>query len=286
MGSGRCVSKDRTNARYRARVRLGSRGRASDRRLLPSDVDIIFASGPPFASFRVASNWGVGSHGHMCSSTGICGVTIRTQRLVGNATIREEHSLLQRASSVVVISAGLKQSLQVRFGTDSHVRVVTNGYDPAELESVEPYRFGHFAIVYAGVFYPPKRVVDPVMAAVARLKAGLAPVGVEWGFHYFGIHGDQFRDAAHRFGVLDKAIIHGSVTRRDALSAIRGAGLAVVITSVFDDATMEDRGIVTGKVFDAIGLGTPLLAIAPPGKRLGRRAGHSGTGSAFLWCRH
>ena len=46
---------------------------------------------------------------------------------------------------------------------------------------------------------------------------------------------------------------------------MKGAGVAVVITSVVESATPEDNGMVTGKIFEAIGLGTPTLLIAPAG---------------------
>jgi glycosyltransferase involved in cell wall biosynthesis len=59
--------------------------------------------------------------------------------------------------------------------------------------------------------------------------------------------------------------LHGGVSRREALSALRGAAVAVVITSIAEEASLEDRGIVTGKIFEAVGLGTPVLAVAPRG---------------------
>ena len=43
-----------------------------------------------------------------------------------------------------------------------------------------------------------------------------------------------------------------------------------MITSVAEEATIEDRGIVTGKVFEPLGLGTPILLIAPPGSDIER----------------
>jgi hypothetical protein len=38
-----------------------------------------------------------------------------------------------------------------------------------------------------------------------------------------------------------------------------------VITSVLAESTLAERGIVTGKIFEAVGLGTRVLLIAPPG---------------------
>ena len=65
------------------------------------------------------------------------------------------------------------------------------------------------------------------------------------------------------------------------MGAIRGAGAAVVITSISPEGTTEDRGIVTGKVFDAIGLGTPIVAIAPRGSDLEGILRTAGMGRCF-----
>ncbi len=51
----------------------------------------------------------------------------------------------------------------------------------------------------------------------------------------------------------------------EALAAVRGADLAVVLTSVEDSLTEEDAGIVRGKLFETLGLKTPVLIIAPSG---------------------
>ena len=86
----------------------------------------------------------------------------------------------------------------------------------------------------------------------------------EWYFHYFGPHEDHVRSEANRFGVSQRVVFHGNVPRSEVLSALRGAGLAVVITSILEGASPEDEGIVPGKLFEIIGQGTPILLIAPP----------------------
>jgi glycosyltransferase involved in cell wall biosynthesis len=151
-----------------------------------------------------------------------------------------------------------------RFGVGPKLHVITNGYDPEEFTEVKPHEFGHFAIVYAGTFYPPKRVISPVMAALSKLKAMPNENG-NWFFHYYGNQPDHVLDEAKRYGVEHLVVIHGQVLRSDVLSAVRGAGVAVVITSVAENGTLEDQGIVPGKLFENIGLGTPVLLIAPPG---------------------
>jgi glycosyltransferase involved in cell wall biosynthesis len=103
------------------------------------------------------------------------------------------------------------------------------------------------------------------MAALKRLKESLNENSNGWYFHYYGVQENHVREQADRFGLNDRIVLHGRVPRCEALSAVKGASLAVVITSVDEQGSLEDRGIVTGKIFEAIGVGTPVLLITPNG---------------------
>jgi len=229
-------------------------------------VDVILASGPPFAAFKLAKRlsdrlgrpyvldyrdpWTGNPHGPSS----------------GRAQMRAEANLLAGCAAATVVSRSWSLALDQCFQIGSKLHVITNGYDPEGLAAVMPHNFDHFAIVYAGIFYPPKRVITPVMAALKRLRETAHSSG--WYFHYYGEAEDHVREEAKRFDVVDRVIIHGRVPRMEALSAIRGAGVAVVITSVSHDGDLADKGIMTGKIFDALGLGTPTLVIGPPGNDL------------------
>jgi glycosyltransferase involved in cell wall biosynthesis len=234
--------------------------------LIPSDVDVILATGPPFVTFvlarRLAERLG---RPYVLDYRDPWTNSPHAARPARPATIREEARLLTGATAVTIVSRSWASLLDRCFGLGSKLHVVTNGFDAEELASVKPHAFGHFAIVYAGVFYPPKRVISPVMAALQRLDAAMPDLRGKWYFHYYGIHQDHVSEEAKRFGVTERVVLHGRVPRAEALSAVRGAGTAVVITSVMDEATDEDAGIVTGKVFETIGLRTPILLIAPVG---------------------
>jgi glycosyltransferase involved in cell wall biosynthesis len=240
--------------------------KAADRACSPltaKDVDIILASGPPFVAFRLAKL--------LSDRLGRPYVLDYRDPWTGSphaacprpTTIREESRLLASCAAVTTVSPSWSLALDRRFGVGSKLHVVTNGYDLEELTHVETHAFGHFAIVYAGTFYPPKRVISPVMAALKILNETVNEKGGEWYFHYYGKQQHHIREEAKRFGLLERVVLHGLVPRAEALSALRGAGVAVVITSVFEEASLEDNGIVTGKVFEILGLGTPVLLVAP-----------------------
>jgi glycosyltransferase involved in cell wall biosynthesis len=151
--------------------------------------------------------------------------------------------------------------LNQSYGLRSKLHVVTNGYDCEELAQVKARSHGHAAIVYAGTFYPPKRVISPIMKALSNIKTDMDSRG--WYFHYFGPHGDHFRTEAERFDVINRVVLHGNVPRPEVLAALRGAAVGIVITSIFSNSSQEDKGIVPGKLFEIIGLGTPVLLVTP-----------------------
>jgi glycosyltransferase involved in cell wall biosynthesis len=234
--------------------------------LTPKDVDVILASGPPFATFTLARRLSKRlGRPYVLDYRDPWTQSPHAARPARPTTIRKEARLLADSGALTIVSPSWALGLDRRFGVGSKLHVVTNGYDSEELAGVAPHAFGHFAVVYAGNFYLPKRVISPVMAALKILSETTNQRVGDWRFHYYGINQEHVTEEAKRFGLMHRVVLHGSVPRADALSALRGAGVAVVITSVFENALLEDEGIVTGKVFEILGLETPILLVAPSG---------------------
>jgi len=234
--------------------------------LSPPDVDVILATGSPFSAFTLAQRLAKKlNRPYVLDYRDPWTENPHSDRPARSAAVQQEATLLAGCRAVTVVSPSWGSLLDQRFSLGTKLNIVTNGYDPDDLQSVKPHEFDHRAIVYTGKFYPPKRVISPVMAALKRLKDTGADRAHEWYFHYYGSEENHVYEEAKRFDAMDRVVLHGSVPRTTALSAVRGASIAVVITSVAEDGTLADRGIVTGKVFEALGLGTPILLIAPPG---------------------
>jgi len=251
--------------------------------LRPGEVDLVFASYPPpaplVAASRVARRLGcplVFDYRDLWTAHPF---TLRWRR---PWIVRQEQRLVGQAAALTTVSWGCAESLERGFGRRAHV--ITNGYDPEELAGLSPRSFEEFAIVYAGVFYPPKSVVTPIMAAlghVARQTTGNNAAFPPWRFHYFGPQTEHVLQQAQAHGVADRVVCHGRVPRAEALAAIKGADLAAVVTTVNDQPSVEDRGVVTSKVFDVMGAGTRVLLIAPPGSDAQRIVAQSGCGECF-----
>jgi Glycosyl transferase 4-like domain len=228
-------------------------------RLTADDVDVILATGNPFASFSLAKRLSQKLGRPYVLDYRDPWTTPFYEKPVRKQIVRLEADLLASASAVTVVAQSLLNNRR------SDVHVVTNGFDPEELAHIQPHRFTEFAIVYSGTFHPPKIAVTPIMVALRMLRGSRQGGHVPWRFHYYGGDVQHVLSEAERAGVSERVVVHGRVPRAEALSAVRGAGVAIVISSVLEAVAVHDKAIITGKLFDAIGLGVPTLVIGPAG---------------------
>ncbi len=226
--------------------------------------DVILATGKPFGSFVLART--------LSSYFGVPYVLDyrdpwSANPYRGSATSRLALALetwsLARASATVMVSRSQAEAQKQYFPQFAQPEIVTNGYDHELLDSIEGHTCDKCVIVYAGILYPGKRDLDPVLAAIARVGAqpcrALRPIEL----HYFGPQSDLVRHAANVHGAGESVVLHSLVSRTEVLKAVKSADAAVVITGMNDEAPLAERGIMTGKIFEALGLGTPVLLISP-----------------------
>ena len=136
--------------------------------LTTNDVDVVLASGPPFSAFPLAQRLA-----EKLRCPYVLDYRDLWSRHLHNPAplaVRKEASVLAGSAAVTTVSPSWGLVLDRQFGVGPKLHVVSNGYDPEELAKVEPHDFGHFAIVYTGSLWPPKRVISPVMAALRRLN--------------------------------------------------------------------------------------------------------------------
>ncbi|OQW35951.1 MAG: hypothetical protein A4E19_15965 [Nitrospira sp. SG-bin1] len=250
--------------------------------LSPKDVDVILASGSPFVAFRLARSLSDRlRRPYVLDYRDPWTQSRFVDRPPRPGAVREEARLLEGCAAVTIASPSWGEDLDQRYGVGEKVHVMTNGYDPDEMAAVKPYDFGHCAIVYTGTFYHPKILVSPFLAALKCLKESPNETNEAWYFHYYGVQEGYVRQQAAQYGLTDRVVIHGRVPRREALSAVKGANLALVISSIYEQSQLIDKGTIPGKIFEAIGFGTPVLLISSFGSDTRRLAASTGFVKSF-----
>lgn len=228
----------------------------------PGDVDVILATGNPFVAFGLARRLAARLRcPYVLDYRDLWTYDVHSEKRHPPWIHWTERRDLDTAAAVTVVSKSLAELLERDFGVGDRLHVISNGYNASELATVQALSFPEPAVMYAGILCPPKRVLDPVFYALASLNRAT----MEWKFHYYGTMAPTVADAAERAGIANRLVLHGQVPRQEALAAAKGAHCTVVVSSVLDKASLGERGIVTGKVFELVGMGVPILLVAPPG---------------------
>jgi glycosyltransferase involved in cell wall biosynthesis len=250
--------------------------------ILARGYDVILATGSPFNSFWLARYFGRKLEcPYVLDYRDPWHGNPHFEEITNSWGERLELKLLRDAGGITVVSESWAKLIADQSGFDGKIHVVTNGFDPDLYEEIHPVQFDHFAMVYAGVLYPPKRTLDPVLKALAYFADGRRSSTRQVRLHFYGWDSPSVQERARKFGCESLLEVHAEVSRKEALSVVKGADLSIVVTSVFPSSGLADDGIVTGKIFDCVGLRRPVLAVAPRQSDLRGIVAKSGLGGCF-----
>ena len=181
-------------------------------------MDLILASGSPFVAFRLAKTlsdrlgrpyvldyrdpWTGNPH------------NVRPSRI---STIREEASLLEGCAAVTIVSPSWGAALDRSYGVGAKLHVVTNGYDPNEMGNVQGIRLWTLCICLYREFLSAETSHYPVFGCAEAPEGEPWRTQQAWFFHYYGRDESHVREQAERFGVSDRVVLHGRVSRHEVL---------------------------------------------------------------------
>ena len=166
--------------------------------------------------------------------------------------------LVNDAALLVTVSRGLEGRLSNYLGRE--VFVSYNGFfaDEDEAQTI-PHSDGKLHIIYTGRLYPGKQDPEPLIQALGKLRANIADLPQRLTLDVYGFDAPWFRSLVDRNGVQDCVTMHGFVPYRQSRGAQRSADLLLFI----DWIETRTGGMLTGKLFEYLGSGRPILAIGP-----------------------
>jgi glycosyltransferase involved in cell wall biosynthesis len=177
---------------------------------------------------------------------------------------KERRTIESLADALVTVSQPLAADLQSRYA-ELPVWVIENGFDPEEFpgwaENLSASRSlaDGIHICYAGTIYPQAQDPTPLFMAINELiDAGLvAPEKVS--IQFYGRSEKELRHIIERSNANRHNIIHinGFVARQTSLAAQKKSSLLLLLES----GKPEARGVMTGKLFEYLVSGTPILAV-------------------------
>jgi glycosyltransferase involved in cell wall biosynthesis len=222
-------------------------------------VEAVFASGPPHsvlvAGSRVAAALGVPFVADMRDAWRDNPGVYYPTRLHRARALELERRVLSSAAAVTCVSEPIAAEARELGARD--VSVVPNGFDPADLPvwSPEP---GDLRLAFMGHMYVPVTDPAPLLDAMV-LAAAVAGPGARVTLDIIGPAAPFVADEVAVRGMQDRVRFLGYRPHAEALRLVAGADAGVVLIG---DAP-GSRAIYTGKIFEYLGVGIPVLLIGP-----------------------
>lgn len=176
-------------------------------------------------------------------------------------TLLERSTVGVHADALVAVSEDMVSQLQDI--TDKPVRLVPNGFDIDQKIVEQRLTRGAsrpslpLRIVHTGMLYRSKRDPEPLLRALVVLreqgKIQYGDVTVD----FYGARIELARELAKHPDYSPFVRLIGHVPRDEALAAQQDANLLLILES----PTPEARGVLTGKVFEYIASGRPILCL-------------------------
>lgn len=236
--------------------------RAGLERTRRGDIDAVITTGPPqsvhLAGRRIASERGLPWLADLrdlwpdpaySAELPMTGWARRRDTRLRDRTLGE-------ADEVVAVTRGMAEEL--RRLLDREVRILPNGFDPEDFDDVHPRTSEEFTVLHAGNLSP-ARNPDAFWRALSRAAAR-----GEWPDLVVELVGPvdaSVRESIERFSIEDRVRLIPYVPHEDAVSRMVGADVLLLPINRVEGA----EGIVTGKLFEYLAAGRPILCIGPPG---------------------
>lgn len=172
---------------------------------------------------------------------------------------RVEARLLKRACLVSTVSEGLARQMEERFRRDMYV--CYNGYIMPDrpVEDSRAKKPGLKRIVYTGRVYRKLRDPSVLFRALAELRKTMPNLGQSLAVDFYGYMDPWVRSLIEECGIGDCVHLHGVVSYQESLAAQKEADFLLFL----DWMDQGTEGVLTGKLFEYLGNGQPILSIGP-----------------------
>lgn len=171
-----------------------------------------------------------------------------------------EAAAMKNADAVTVINDPIRNDLARKYPDEAQkCMTISHGFDPEDFHLLERELSEKFTILYAGSLYG-RRSPEVFMKALKEAVEENEDMRAHTRIQFVGDVSDA-QKMTEQFDLGGVVSLCGYVSHEKIFRAMVSADLLLLIIG----AERDDDKISTGKLFEYLGSGTPILAVAPPG---------------------
>lgn len=231
--------------------------------------DVIYSTSPFMTSHLIALATKIISGGHWVADFRDPWVDNPFRTLPGRMlnTIDRmlEKMVVTKADRVVCVTPNMVEGFKRRYPEkQDSIYLVSNGYDPDEFTGnliKRDYSDDEFVITHAGVFYGPRSPL-PILKALQWLKTKNRSVARKIRLQLIGnpdYQGGHLADICENYDIQDMVKILPYMPKKDLIPYLKGSDCLLLMGFVGENQDIQ----LTGKIFDYLAVGKPILAVAP-----------------------
>lgn len=187
-----------------------------------------------------------------------------------------EKKVLTEADKVIVVSNTIKdQFLNKAPGIDkAKFSVIPNGFDEPDFDHLDMPEKNNFIITYTGTISNDYHI-ESFLSAVKKLteKVGKKQIVLR----FVGIVSDNYKKIIRDIGLSEITEYKGYVKHK---SSVRYLNQSTVLFLAIPDVKNND-GILTGKLFEYLGVGKPVVGVGPVNGEAAKIIKECGSGNIF-----
>lgn len=232
-------------------------------------IDLIFSSAPPYTTHligqRLQHHSGLPWIADFRDSWIGWFTTPQRRPFLSRALERKmEHTVLKKADTIIAVTKGVKNDLSSRHPEclDSRWRVLCNGFDPDDIEPIEPMQRPNDKIIitYTGTIV--SHHIPLVLTKALEILHDKEPEVVKkFIFRFIGRMGDPLKQQIKDSRVGHIFEFRSYMPHIRSIAYLKSTDYCLLIIDDIPGST----AILTGKLFEYIGVGKPILALVPQG---------------------
>ncbi len=225
-------------------------------------VDAIISTGPPHSLHLIAQNvhaackipWIVDYRDPWTQIDYFNDLHLTS--LAKNTHLRLERKVLNECNHIVTVGKSMAEDLNLF--TSVPKTVITNGYDDADFSEMQSNPSTDLNITYLGVMNE-SRNPHAFWQALSNIKADKTIKPEKIRIHIAGQIDTSTEQSIRDAGLDEMVTRYGYVSHSKALELMQQAGILLLVIN----RTTNNKTILTGKIFEYIASGKPILCIGP-----------------------
>ena len=182
-------------------------------------------------------------------------------KVVLNVENKMEASVIKNAEKITAINDPIRNDLIGKYPdqTPGKFMTIPHGFDPEDFRDVEKLPSKKFTITYTGSLYG-RRSAKTFLEAIKEIIGDDKNMKNELRIQFVGnVH--TAKEITERLNLTDLVTTSGFVSHQQVFSYLVNSDVLLLIIG----SGKNDNAISTGKLFEYMGSGTPVLALIPDG---------------------